>query len=95
VPESEVKNRVSSIENRLRRLEERGRGGRCPECDLPPEGHGYMVLIDETGPEESFEGDAEERCGRCGRLLYTVIRVVYDPPAGEEEGGGGVSYGAL
>jgi hypothetical protein len=50
---------VSSIGNRLRRLEERGRGG------------------------------------RCGRSLYTVIRVVYDPPAAEEEGGGGVSYGAL
>jgi hypothetical protein len=83
---------VSSIENRLRRLEERGRGGRCPECDPPPEGHGYMVLIDETGPEESFEGYAEERCGRS---LDTVIRVVYDPPAAEEEGGGGVSYGAL
>jgi DNA-directed RNA polymerase subunit RPC12/RpoP len=75
---------VSSIDSRLRRLEERGRGGRCPECGLPPEGPGYIVLIDEIRPEESFEGDPEERCGRCGRPLYQVIRVVYDAAEGPD-----------
>jgi hypothetical protein len=47
-----------------------------------------MVLIDERGLLESFEGDPDERCPRCGRLLYTVIRVVYDDPRDYEEGGG-------
>ena len=74
---------MGSIEGRLRRLEERGRGAPCPECNLPPDGHGYLVLIDEEHPEKSFDGDPDERCGRCGRFLYTVIQVVYD-----EEGGG-------
>jgi len=83
---------VSSIDSRLRRLEERGRGGRCPECNLSPDGHGYIVLIDERHPEKSFKGDPYETCARCGRLLYQVIRVVYDPPAGEEEGGGGYRW---
>jgi hypothetical protein len=77
-----------SIESRLRRLEERRSAGRCPECGLPPDGHGYVVLIDERGRLESFEGDPEERCARCGRFLYTVIRVVYDDPRDYEEGGG-------
>ena len=80
--------RAVSIESRLRRLEERGRGGRCPECGLPPDGHGYTVLIDERGRLESFQGDPDERCARCGRLLYTVIRVVYDDPRDYVEGGG-------
>jgi hypothetical protein len=79
---------LGSIEARIRRLEEGRRGGPCPECNLLPDGHGYMVLVDETRPERSFEGDADERCARCGQSLYTVIRVVYDPPAVEEEGEG-------
>ena len=83
---------MGSINSRLRRLEERKRGGPCPECNLPPDGPGYIVLIDEEQPEKSFQGDPEERCGRCGRLLYQVIRAVYDPPAGEEEGGGGYRW---
>lgn len=69
---------------RLKRLEERGRAGECPGCGLPPDGHGYMVLIDEGRPEEGFRGDPDERCGRCGRHLYFVVEVVYGPPAGEE-----------
>jgi hypothetical protein len=76
------------MEARLSRLEESRRGGPCPECNLPPDGHGYMVLIDEAHPEKSFKGDPDERCARCGLSLYTVLRVVYDPPAGEKEGGG-------
>jgi hypothetical protein len=75
---------MGSIEGRLRRLEERERGGTCPECGLPPEGHGYMVLIDEGHPEKSFKGDPYERCGRCGRPLYQVIRVVYNSAEGPD-----------
>jgi hypothetical protein len=75
---------VGSIEGRLRRLEERGQGGRCPECGLPPNGPGYLALVGEEDPDKSFAGDPAERCGCCVRYLYTVIRVVYDEP----EGGG-------
>jgi hypothetical protein len=73
---------VGAVEIRLRRLEERG--GVCHECGLPPDGLGRIAVIDEEHPERSFAGDSDERCGRCGRPLYTVLRVVYD----EEEGGG-------
>jgi hypothetical protein len=75
---------MGSIEGRLRRLEERRSGRRCPECNLPPDGHGYIVLIDEEHPETSFQGDPEERCGLCGRPLYQVIRVVYDSAEGPD-----------
>jgi hypothetical protein len=73
------------IDSRLRRLEERRH--RCPECGLPPDGHGHLAVINEEHPEKSFDGDPDERCANCGRFLYTVLRVVYD---GEE--GGGDSY---
>jgi hypothetical protein len=86
-----VDERAVSIESRLRRLEERRSAGRCPECGLLPDGQGYIVLIDKEDREESFQGDHDERCKRCGRFLYTVIEVVYGSPAGEE-GGGGESY---
>ena len=79
---------MSSIEGRLRRLE--GRGHRCPECGLAPHGHGRIAVINEEYPEQDFDGDPDRRCGRCGRSLYTVLRVVY----GDEEGGG-TSYGDL
>ena len=84
-----------SIESRLRRLEERQGAGRCPECGLPPDGPGYMVLIDEGDPERSFKGDRDERCSRCGRRLYFVIEVVRGSPASEGAGGGGIGYGTL
>jgi hypothetical protein len=74
---------MSFIKNRLRRLEER-RYGHCPECGLPPRGHGRLAVINEEHPDKSFAGDPDERCARCGRFLYTVLRVVY-----EDEGGGG------
>jgi hypothetical protein len=82
-----VDRRAVSIESRLRRLEERWSAGRCPECGLPPDGHGYIVLIDEEHSEKSFAGDPDERCGRCGRFLYTVIEVGYGSPVGDEGGG--------
>jgi hypothetical protein len=75
---------VSLIRSRLRRLEERGCGGRCPECDLPPDSPGRIVLVDDGSPGEDFPDDPGERCGRCGRRLWCVIEVVYD-----DEGGGG------
>jgi hypothetical protein len=79
---------VGSIDSRLRRLEERGRGGICPECGFPPDSKGIIVLIDEEDSERSFQGDPDERCPRCGRFLYTVIEVGFGSPVGEEGGGG-------
>jgi hypothetical protein len=79
---------LGSIDSRLRRLEERG--GSCPECGLPPGGHGRIAVINEERPEKGFDGDPDERCSGCGRFLYTVLRVVYDDPP-DEEGGGGLT----
>ncbi len=76
-----------SFKSRLRHLEERRRSGRCDGCGLTPSGPGYIVLIDEERPEESFKGDPEERCPECGRYLWFVIRVVYAPAGGTEGGG--------
>ena len=78
---------MSGLDGRLRRLEESG--GRCPECGLTPDGHGRMAVINEERPEKSFDGDPDERCGRCRRFLYTVLRVVYD----DVEGGGSIPIG--
>ncbi len=75
---------------RLKRLEEHGHG-RCPECGLPPDGPGYIVLKDEGVPRENFPDDPAERCSRCGRPLWCVIQIVYDS-AGDEEGGGGYRW---
>ena len=75
---------MNSIEGRLRRLE--GQGARCPECGLMPDGPGRIAMLNEECPDKSFDGDPYERCARCGRSMYDVIRVVY----GEE--GGGSSY---
>jgi hypothetical protein len=74
---------VSFIEGRLRRLEGRMQGGRCPECGLTPDGPGRIVLIDDGTLAEGFPDDPGERCSRCGRYLWCVIRLVYD-----EEGRG-------
>ena len=69
--------------NRLRRLEGRGRGS-CPECGLTPDGGpGRIVLIDDGTPAKGFPDDPAERCERCGRYLWCVIRLVC-----EEEGEG-------
>ncbi len=69
----------------LRRLERRGPRS-CPECDLSPDEPGRIVVIDDGTPAESFPDDPEERCERCGRPLWCVIKVVYD-----EEGEGAIA----
>jgi hypothetical protein len=76
---------VGSIDSRLRRLE--GQGHRCSECGLTPDGPGRIAVIYDDDSDKGFDGDPDEKCGRCGRPLYTVIRVVYED-AGDEEGGG-------
>jgi hypothetical protein len=87
-----------NVSSRLERLEASARSGpsgRCRECGLLPDGQGYIVLIDEKRPEESFDGDPDERCGRCGRYLWCVIEVVYDGAEGdasEAAGGGGYRW---
>ena len=71
---------TGSIDSRLRRLEQQGR--RCPECGLTPERPGRIAVINEERSEKSFDGDPDECCGRCGRFLYTVMRVLYDGTEG-------------
>jgi hypothetical protein len=72
-----------SFDGRLRRLEERGRGGICPECGFTPDARRPFAVIYEEHPEKSFDGDPDERCPRCGRELYVVINVVYEGEEGE------------
>ena len=43
---------MSFIKGRLRRLEGRMQGGRCPECGLMADGPGRIVLIDDGTPAE-------------------------------------------
>jgi hypothetical protein len=83
---------MSFIEGRLRRLEGCMQGGRCPECGLTPDGPGHIVLIDGERPERSFDGDPDERCSRCGRPLWCVIRLVYEDAYDTSEAAGGGGY---
>jgi hypothetical protein len=76
---------VSSIENRLRRLE--GQGNRCAECGLTTDERRPIAVVYPDEPGRGFEGDPYEACTACGEGLYTVLRVVHDSPAGEEWGG--------
>jgi hypothetical protein len=77
---------VGTIKSRLRRLEESRHVGRCPECGLPPDGPGRIVLVDDGSPGNDFPDDPWERCARCGRRLWCVIEVVYD-----DEGEGAIA----
>lgn len=71
------------MRGRLRAIEGALRGGPCPECKLPPDGPGRIVLDDhDHEPPE----DPGERCPGCGRFLWLVIKVVYE---GEEDAGPG------
>ncbi len=74
---------VSFINSRLRRLEERRRSGRCPECDLPPDGPGRIVVTGEGYAQEGYHG-THKRCGRCARPLWCVLRVVYEDAEGSD-----------
>jgi len=76
-----------NVSSRLKRLEASARSGpsgRCPECGLQPHGPGHIVLFGEAAPCQTLPDNPEERCERCGRPLWCVIRVVYD----DAEGGG-------
>jgi hypothetical protein len=42
---------------------------------------GRMAVVYPGGPTRGFRGDTSERCGRCGRSPYTVLRVVYEGEA--------------
>jgi hypothetical protein len=77
---------VSSIDSRLRRLEEHG--GSCPECGLSAQGRRPIAVVYPDDPDKGFEGDPYEACGACDEPLYTVLRVVYDPPSASPAGGG-------
>ena len=61
---------MSFIKGRLRSLEGRMQGGRCPECGLTPHGPGRIVLIDDGRPAEGFPDDpgsaASAAGARCG-----------------------------
>ena len=78
---------MSFIKSRLRRIESASRRyHQCPECGFAPNVPGRIVVVGE-GFGEVDEHDPEERCDRCGRYLWCVIRVVYED-AGDTEGGG-------
>jgi hypothetical protein len=66
---------VGSVDSRLRRLEESGRGN-CPECYQKPK------LLLAYYPQH---GEGEPRvptCLTCGRPTADVLRVVYEGEGG-------------
>ena len=75
---------MAFTKNRLRRLEEYIRGGRCQECGLPRHGPGRIVLFGEAAPRQTLPDNPEERCGSCGRPLWCVLRVVYEDAEGSD-----------
>jgi hypothetical protein len=77
---------VGSIVSRLRRLEERGDG--CPECGLSAAARRPIAVVYPDDPDKGFEGDLYASCAACGEPLHVVLRVVYDSPTGDTEGGG-------
>jgi hypothetical protein len=79
---------VCGLKERLRRLEERRQGSRCPECGLAPEERRPMAVVEQGVPWKGSPTDPYERCVRCGLRLFAVMEVVYDSPAVEGGGGG-------
>ena len=69
---------MSLIKNRLTRLEEHIRGGRCQECGLSPDEWRKIAVVYEEDPQRSFQGDPYEQCVNCGLPLWCVLRVVYE-----------------
>jgi hypothetical protein len=76
---------MSSVESRLRRLEERRRSGPCHRCKLSPDGPGYLTI-------DHIPEGAQQNCPGCGRPLWTVIKIVYEDDASEDVGGGGYRW---
>ena len=62
---------MSFIKGRLRRLEERSRGGPCHGCKLSPEGPGHIDLIDEN--PKRVRRRPRGALSRCGPTLWSVI----------------------
>jgi hypothetical protein len=74
---------MSSMNSRLRRLEERG-GNRCPECGLMPQGPGYIVIRDDScGEVRDPVPHIPEVCPRCARTTRLYLHVVYDEPGAD------------
>ena len=74
---------VGSIAGRLRRLEERERGGSCSECGLCAAARRPIAVVYPDDSDKGFEGDPYASCARCGHALHTVLRVVYEGQGGE------------
>jgi hypothetical protein len=75
---------MSFIKGRVRRLEERRRSGRCQECGGGPHGPRHIVLFGDAAPRQTLPDNPEECCGSCGRLLWCVIKVVYEDAGGSD-----------
>lgn len=78
---------MSSVNNRLRRLEERASfasGRKCPECGDSPPGPELIAVYAEDTPEElrfSPEREmpeGEQFCPACGRQRYIILEMHYD-----------------
>jgi hypothetical protein len=69
---------MGSIDSRLRRLEEEGRRGACPECGLSAQERRPLAVVYPDDSDKGFEGDPHEACADCGEPLYVVLRVVRD-----------------
>ena len=75
---------MNTLNNRLRRLEERGRGRRCPECGDSPQSPELIAIYAEDTPKElRFSPDreipeGEQFCPKCGRQQWVILTIAYD-----------------